>query len=169
MTREVAMSYSKDEIEELRNRLDALAEQDLAIAQRISQAICAMEYNLLGVYLTGEQRDFYHELWSKKLKTVREQLEGSQTPIEAFEIMSKFDDELYKFVRAEKVKTADKAMETAHSFVKKYVPVALPMKAEKEGDVWLVDVDVGAFAVKVAKVKVDARTGDILGYEIPPK
>ncbi|MDI6814671.1 MAG: hypothetical protein QMC90_01095 [Dehalococcoidales bacterium] len=58
-------------------------------------------------------------------------------------------------------------MEIAHSFIKKYSPVALPMKADKEGDVWLVDI--GPLAVKVAKVKVDARTGDILSYEIPPK
>jgi uncharacterized membrane protein YkoI len=163
------MSYSKDEIEQLRNRLEALGEQDLLIAQTISQAICTMEYNLLGVYLTGEQRDFYHELWSKKLKAAKEQLESSQTPIQVFEIMSKFDHELYEFAKAEKVNSADKAMEIAHSFVKKYVAAALPMKAAREGDVWLVDVDVGAFAVKVAKVEVDARTGDILGYEIPPK
>jgi len=28
---------------------------------------------------------------------------------------------------------------------------------------------VGALAVKIAKVKVDARTGDILSYDIPEK
>ena len=60
-------------------------------------------------------------------------------------------------------------MEVAHSFIKKYSPVALPLKAVKEKDFWLVDIDVGALAVKVAKVKVDARTGDILSYEIPER
>jgi len=60
-------------------------------------------------------------------------------------------------------------MEIAHSFIKKYSPVALPLKAVKEGDAWLVDIDVGALAVKIAKVKVDARTGDILSYDIPEK
>ena len=60
-------------------------------------------------------------------------------------------------------------MEIAHTFIKKYSPVALPLKAVKEDDVWLVDIDVGALAVKIANVKVDARTGDILSYDIPQK
>ena len=60
-------------------------------------------------------------------------------------------------------------MEIAHSFIKKYSPVALPLKAERKDDVWLVDIYVGALAVKIAKVKIDARTGDILSYDIPTK
>jgi len=60
-------------------------------------------------------------------------------------------------------------MDIAHTFIKKYSPVALPLKAVRENDVWLVDIDVGALAVKVAKVKVDARTGDILSYDIPER
>ncbi len=86
-----------------------------------------------------------------------------------FDIAIRFDSEISDYIKAEKVATADQAMEIAHSFIKKYSPVALPMKADREGDVWLVDVDVGALSVKIAKIKVDARTGDILSYEIPPK
>ena len=31
---------------------------------------------------------------------------------------------------------------------------------------WYVDIDVGALATKIAKIRIDARTGDILDYEI---
>jgi len=67
------------------------------------------------------------------------------------------------------VKSAEEATEIANSFLKNYYPYRRPIKAVKGDDVWLVDIDVGPLAVKLAKVKVDARTGDILSYEIPEK
>jgi len=65
------------------------------------------------------------------------------------------------------VESAAKATEIAHSFIKKYRPIALPLKAIRENDVWNVEIDVGPLAVKIAKVKIDAKTGGIISYEIP--
>ncbi|MDI6810930.1 MAG: hypothetical protein QMD80_04540 [archaeon] len=65
------------------------------------------------------------------------------------------------------VKNAEEATEIAYSFIKKYRLIALPIKAVKEGEVWNVEIDVGPLAVKLAKVRVDAKTGSIISYEIP--
>ena len=65
------------------------------------------------------------------------------------------------------VKNAEEATEIASSFIKKYRLIALPIKAVKEGEVWNVEIDVGPLAVKLAKVRVDAKTGNIISYEIP--
>lgn len=163
------MAYSREEIEALQKRLEAAESQDLFIAQGIASFLCTIEFNMTGFYLTGEQRQLYYELWSKKLEATREELAASQSVKSVFETFVKFDKELSDFLRAEKVKTAAEATDIAHSFIKKYSTVALPLKAVREKDVWVVDIDVGALAVKIAKVKVDARTGDILGHEIPEK
>ena len=156
------MSYSKDEIEELKKR-------DLLIARRLGNLWCTTLYDIGLFSRKGEEAKSYVELWKKKVEATKEKIKTSQTIEETFNIVDEFRNGFTEYVRATKVDTADKAMDIAHSFIKKYVPVALPMKAEREGDVWLVDIDVGALAVKMAKVKVDARTGDILSYEIPPK
>ena len=156
------MSYSSDEIEEQKRK-------DLLIAQMLGETICTMYYNMNLHFFTGADLELYSKLWGKKLDDTRAEIYASQKVDKALDISVKFSKELLEYVKATKVATADKAMEIAHSFIKKYSPVALPMKAEREGDVWLVDIDVGALAVKVAKVKLDARTGDILSYEIPPK
>ena len=156
------MSYSRDEIEELKK-------QDLRIAKVVSFELCIIQYNMNLRFFTGEELNSYTELFSKKLDAAIEEIKNSQTAERALDIGVKFRQELLKYIKATKVATADKAMEIAHSFIKKYSPVALPLKAERQDDVWLVDIDVGALAVKIAKVKVDARTGDILSYEIPPK
>lgn len=65
------------------------------------------------------------------------------------------------------IKSAEEATEVARSFIKKYRIIALPIKAIREGDLWNVELDVGPLAVKVAKVKVDAKTGSIISYELP--
>ncbi len=67
----------------------------------------------------------------------------------------------------EKAKTAPEATEIAQSFVKKYRSFARPLKAVREDGTWLVEIDVGPLFVAVAKVKVDAESGDILEYTIP--
>jgi len=68
---------------------------------------------------------------------------------------------------SDEIKTAEKATAIAHSFIKKYRSFARPVKAIREDDAWLVDIDVGPLAAKIAKVKIDAKTGDILEYTIP--
>jgi len=176
VTGEVAMSNSRNEMEEVRKRLsaveNAVAELQvgtLFLARRVGEQLCRTSYEAFLPWQKGEQRTAYEEFWKKKLKSLAAELGASKTVLDVFQKVIDFREELIAYLKATKVDTADKAMEVAHSFIKKYSPVALPMKAVKEGDVWLVDVDVGAFVAKIAKVKVDATTGDILSYEIPQK
>ena len=65
------------------------------------------------------------------------------------------------------VKSAPEATAIAQSFIKKYRFTARPLKAVREDDTWLVDIDVGPIFAIIAKVKVDAKSGDILEYTIP--
>ena len=67
----------------------------------------------------------------------------------------------------EKIKSATEATDMAQSFIKKYYVIARPLKAVKENGNWLVEFDVGPLSVVVAKVKVDAQSGNILEYTIP--
>ena len=68
---------------------------------------------------------------------------------------------------AEEIKSASVATKKAVSFVKKYRVIARPLKATREDDKWLVEIDVGPLFVAVARVKIDAKSGDILEYNIP--
>ncbi len=154
-----------NEIEELPKRLAATEDA----IRWIYQALCTSSYNLGLLWFRAEELKSYMELWRKRLKATHEKIGTSQTIEAALDITTKFCEEIGDYVSARKVATADKAMEVAHTFIKKYSPVALPLKAVKEGNIWLVDIDVGALAVKIAKVKVDAKTGDILSYDIPEK
>ncbi len=162
------MSNSTEEID-IWKRLATVEDDLLLIATKLCRAACATNYNLFFHHFTGEEREAYVERWKKEVETAMNQISQATTVAKALEIVSNFNEVFFDYIKAAKVDTADKAMEIAHSFIKKYSPVALPLKAERENDVWLVDIDVGALAVKVAKVKVDARTGDILSYEIPQK
>ena len=65
------------------------------------------------------------------------------------------------------VKSAAEATEVARNFLRKYRMVVMPLKAVREGDVWLVDIDVGPIIRAIAKVKIDAKSGDILEYSLP--
>ena len=67
----------------------------------------------------------------------------------------------------EEVKSAQKATEIAQTFIKKYRTFARPLKAVKEGDNWLVEIDVGPLFTMVAKIKVDGKSGDIVEYSLP--
>jgi hypothetical protein len=156
------MSNSKDEIEELRKQV-------LYVAQTVSGFMCESSYNMCLHYFRGDELKAYAKRFGEKEGNILDEIFQATTVEKTLEIASNFYKELFAYVKATKVDTADKAMEIAHSFIKKYSPVALPMKADREGDVWLVDIDVGPLEVKMAKVKVDARTGDILSYEIPSK
>jgi len=67
----------------------------------------------------------------------------------------------------EEVKSARAATEIAYSFISKYRNFVRPIKAVREGEVWLVDLDVGPLIAVIAKVKIDAKSGEILEYSIP--
>jgi hypothetical protein len=169
------MTYSREEIKELRERVEKAEDDILYIAREIAAFVCTMAYNV-GLSFIGlspaernKRAEAYGEFMGKRLDAISEKIVASQTIEEAFNIARAFHAEIWDYIKAEKVKTATEAMDIAHSFIKKYIPVALPMKAVREGDVWNVDVDVGALAVKIAKVKVDTKTGDILSYEIPER
>ena len=68
---------------------------------------------------------------------------------------------------AGEIKSAAEATTIAQSFVKKYRFIARPLKAVREDDTWLVEIDVGPLTTMIAKVKVDAKSGEILEYTIP--
>lgn len=65
------------------------------------------------------------------------------------------------------IESADKATELAVAFLKKYYPWLFPLRATREQDIWTVEVDVGAFKTKLAKVRVDARDSSIVDFSIP--
>jgi len=67
----------------------------------------------------------------------------------------------------EEVKSATKATEIAVAFIKKYRWYTRPLKAVREGDTWLVEIDVGPIFTTIAEIKIDAKSGDILKYTIP--
>jgi len=66
-----------------------------------------------------------------------------------------------------KVKSAAEATEIAESFIKKYRWYRRPLKAVREDNTWLVEIDVGPLFTVIAKIKIDAISGDILEYTIP--
>jgi len=68
---------------------------------------------------------------------------------------------------AGEIKSAAEATEVARNFLRKYRMIVMPLKAVREGDVWLVDIDVGPIIRTIAKVKIDAKSGDILEYSLP--
>lgn len=65
------------------------------------------------------------------------------------------------------VKSARAATDIADAFIKKYRWYSRPLKAVREGDIWMVDLDVGPLFTAIAKVKIDAKSGEILEYSIP--
>ena len=69
----------------------------------------------------------------------------------------------------DKVDNAEDAMAVANSFMKKDNSVALPLKAVRRDEVWVVDVDIGAVRMEIVRVKIDAKTGNILSHEIVEK
>ncbi len=65
------------------------------------------------------------------------------------------------------VKSAPQATEIAMSFVAKHRFFARPLSAVRENGHWVVKIDVGPLAKEIASVKIDAKTGEILEYDIP--
>lgn len=67
------------------------------------------------------------------------------------------------------VRSAEDATTIALNFVKKHSWFARPLRAVRENSTWLVEIDVGLLSVAVAKLKLDAKSGEILEYNIPEK
>ncbi|MBI4287160.1 MAG: hypothetical protein HY671_01890 [Chloroflexi bacterium] len=65
------------------------------------------------------------------------------------------------------IDSADTATEVAVTFLKKYYAWLFPLKATREKDIWTVEVDVGAFKTKLAKVRVNALDSSIIDFSIP--
>lgn len=170
------MTNSNEEIKALQKRAEKaenairkLENATLRNAKYSAGNLCTLTYNTAQLFITGTDRRSFIETWKSRLDDTNKRIANSKTVDDIIEIGKSFNTELYEYIKAEKVKTAEEAMDIAHTFIKKYSTVALPMKAVKEKDVWYVDVDVGALATKIAKIRIDARTGDILDYEIPEK
>jgi len=71
-----------------------------------------------------------------------------------------------------KIKNASEATDKALSFLMEKYPLrgklARPLKAVHEDNLWIVEFNVGIVKVIVATIKIDASTGDVLEYNIPP-
>ena len=70
-------------------------------------------------------------------------------------------------IRKLTVEGAEKATEIAVSFIKKHYFIAMPKKAVREGNFWIIEIDVGFVSPRIAKVKLDAETGNIIDYTVP--
>ena len=66
-----------------------------------------------------------------------------------------------------KVESDTQATDIAVEFLKKYYQISQrPLNATQEKGKWTVEVDVGAFVERVARVTIDAETGDIASYAV---
>jgi uncharacterized membrane protein YkoI len=68
------------------------------------------------------------------------------------------------------VKAADTATNIALSFLRKSGwDFVRALSAHRKDGAWLVEVDVGALNVRKGSVKIDAKTGSVLEYDVPQK
>ena len=65
------------------------------------------------------------------------------------------------------VSDASEATEVATRFVRQYYPLCWPKRAERQDDVWRVEINFSIVGERIGWVEVDARTGQILRYELP--
>ncbi len=182
------MSNGTEEIGDIRKRLEEIekaigelrAGRELVIMKTIASELCTIHCNIFVL----SQKGVDTELWAKKLAEAKQAIQGSETIEDAIKARDNFVQEIIECtkiepakgeaaketvepVKAEEVEVddADTAMEIAHYFMKKDNSVALPMKADRRSDYWLVDVDVGVVRMEIVRVKVDAKTGEILSHE----
>jgi hypothetical protein len=52
-------------------------------------------------------------------------------------------------------------------FLSRYYAFKRPLSVKKEGDTWLLEFDVGVFAIDRVKLTIDATSGSIIGYADP--
>ena len=67
----------------------------------------------------------------------------------------------------QEVKSAAEATQIAMSVIEKQYLFVRPIKAIRENDVWVVQIDVGAFKPRIGNFKIEAKTGLVLEYTIP--
>jgi chromosome segregation ATPase len=145
------MSNGSDEIAEIRKRLEAIEKAlDELRAENLAlkQIIAAIGQTIQDSETAGDVTKTH----AKLLKEISEHAKEESTA-----------------KAVDKVNDAEEAMHVAHFFMKKDNPVALPLKAQRRSDIWLVDVDVGAVRMEIVRVKIDAKTGNILGHETVEK
>ena len=77
-----------------------------------------------------------------------------------------------RWLEMDKISNASKATDKALEFLLDKYPLrgklARPVRTVKEDDLWKVEFNVGIVRPLIAKVKVDAVTGEIAEYYIPP-
>ncbi|HID28224.1 MAG TPA: hypothetical protein EYP22_10520 [Methanosarcinales archaeon] len=70
------------------------------------------------------------------------------------------------------IKNASEATEKALSFLMEKYPlrsrIAKPVKTSRENNLWIVELNIGIVRVLIATMKIDAVSGEILEYNIPP-
>ncbi|GEM_PF-5940091 len=190
------MSNGTEETGDIRKRLEeiekAIAELragDLAIMKTMAAGLCEAHCNIFTLFQKGADA----ELWAKKLAEAKQTIQGSETIEDVIKTRDNFikdvteharveapkavtepaqaepAEEIAEPVKAEKADNADDAMDIACTFMKKDNSVALPLKVERRDDIWVVDVDVGAVRMEIVRVKVDAKTGEILGHKTVEK
>jgi GTP-sensing pleiotropic transcriptional regulator CodY len=180
----------EDEIEEINKRLEEIEKaigelrtgRELAIMKAIASELCTIHCNIFVISQKGVDTG----LWGRKLAEAKQAIRNSETIEDAVKTRDNFVREILNCTkmepakgepaeetaepaRAEEVGNADRAMEIAYAFMKKDNSVALPMKAVQRSDYWLVDVDVGVVRMEIVRVKVDSKTGEILGHETVEK
>jgi len=165
--------YEKVILEELRKAGGELRTQD--IFERLLQRFGVTEAEREQVRFKGKYKDRKFD-WGIYTAMVRMRKQGWIEPVEnsgkgiykltpaGWEVVGRTEGRR-EFL---KVKSAEKATEIAHSYLSKYFSPTLfalrPTKVNREGDVWLVEIDVGLFETKIAQVRIDANTEAILEY-----
>jgi chromosome segregation ATPase len=148
------MSNGSDEIAEIRKRLEAIekALDELRAGNlALKEIIAAIGQTIQDSETAGDATKAHAKSPKEISEHAKEEKAASTAEV------------------ADKVEDAEEAMHVAHAFMKKDNPVALPLKAHRRSDTWLVDVDVGAVRMEIVRVKIDAKTGNILGHETVEK
>ena len=68
-----------------------------------------------------------------------------------------------------KIESAEQATDIAVSFLKKhYTTRQEPLTVRPEQGYWVVEVDVGAFLARIARVIINGETGEIFEFQVQP-
>jgi len=149
------MSNGTDEIAEIRKRLEAI---EKAIEELRAGNLAIMQI-MAALGRTIQSRETTADVAKTGDKPVKETTDYAREEklVSAAEAVEK---------AVEQVKDDLDAMDIANAFMKKDNPVALPLKAVRRDDIWLVDVDIGAVRMEIVRVKIEAKTGKILSHEV---
>jgi hypothetical protein len=141
------MSNGTDEIAEIRKRLEAIEKS----IEELRAGNLAIMQIIAALGQTIQRKETTADVVKTADVTREERLVSDAEAVEK---------------AVEKVKDDLDAMDIANAFMKKDNPVALPLKAVRRDDIWLVDVDIGAVRMEIVRVKIEARTGKILSHEV---